>query len=188
MADSKISLARGKGTPKPFARLIVADEFRVEQNGKMFVIGLYADGVVVVTIPKNAPAPSADNLFGLDALGLLVTIGGYEGETVASVSVGKTKVVEREVSFERGGSVNLHLALRPFRLSSFGVKDVIVEFAGTRHKLQFEIRAKYIDAVNDLTRYITEMPPAHAPLQAPEKKRKVPTSKLPKTRSKSRAS
>jgi len=145
----------GKQKGKTFARLYVADEFRFENNGKMFVIGLYADGVVLFRVPRNAPPPSKEQPYGLDLLSLLVVVGGFTGEDTVRINFAQNKPFEQRVSLKPGGSVNLHIPMRPFTFATFGVKDLLVEVGGEKHELQLELRADYIDPVSDLSAFMS---------------------------------
>jgi hypothetical protein len=155
----KTSIAAGnKAAPaKPFARLLVADDFRIENTGKLIAIGLYADNVVLFKVPENAPPPSKEVPYGIDALSLVVVIGGTEGEQTVKITLGKNKPVEQVIPLKRGGSANLHLPIKPFNFAEFGVKQLVVEFAGATFKLPFEIRAEYIAPVADIDSYVASI-------------------------------
>ncbi len=184
MANKKPSLSQASDAVSTFARLYVADEFRVEQTGKLLVIGLYADGVVIMRVPKNAPKPTKEAPYGMDVLSLLVAIGGFSGEEKVRISIGPSQVVERTVSVQPGRSANLHMTLRPFTFASFGVKNMLVEFAGVKHKLQFEIRPDYVDPVEDLSAFLNVV--SRGPLPQTPASSKKAISKSPKPAPKQR--
>jgi hypothetical protein len=125
----------------PFVRLFVADEVRVEASGKLMAIGLYGDGVLLVQQPSEAPDPTQDVPYAIDSLCLVITIGGSSGQQDVRVSIGGQKVADRSFDLQPGRSVNLLLQFRPFLFSSFGVKHVEIEFAGTKHSQWFEVRS-----------------------------------------------
>jgi hypothetical protein len=153
----------------------------MEQTGKVLAIGLYADGVVVFTIPENAPKPTPETPFGMDGLSLLVTVGGFEGPGTIRFGLKGSRVFEHPVDLAPGSSANIVLNLKPFRIASFGVKDVLVEVAGTKHILHFEVRAKYIDAVDDLDQYLNFVPALALPPPAKRTSpKKVPTKSTTK--------
>ena len=93
----------------PYAKMLVADEFRMEQSGKALAIGLYADGVVVLTIPKNAPQPTKDTPVGFDGVALLLTVGGVEGPTTVRFGLEGGRTFEHPLNLEPGSSANLVL-------------------------------------------------------------------------------
>ncbi len=124
----------------PFARLLVADEFRTEANGKVLAVGLYPDSVVVCQTPSDAAAPSKKHPIGINSLYFLVTIGGVVGKQKVSVSIGNSKPVEMEVEMKADHSANLIFGSRPLLIQSFGVKQVAVEFAGVKKVMEFELR------------------------------------------------
>ncbi|MBD2222712.1 hypothetical protein H6G33_37975 [Calothrix sp. FACHB-1219] len=141
--------------PGPYVKMLVADEFRMEQSGKVLAIGLYSDSVVVLTIPKNAPKPTKETPIGFDGVSLLLTIGGIVGETSVRFGLEGGQAIEHRLNLQSGTSANIIVNIKPFRIASFGVKNVIVELAGSTHKLHFEVRAKYIEAVDDLENYVS---------------------------------
>lgn len=140
--------------PKPYARLLIADDIRVENTGKLFTIGLYADSVVVFRVPKNSPQPSVEQPFGMDSLSLLVVVGGFVGDETVRLTLTTNKPIEMNVSLTPGASANLLIPIKPFTFATFGVKVLLVEFAGTKHELQFEVRAEYIEPVEDLSTFL----------------------------------
>lgn len=185
MSSKERAAAKPRHKPTPYAKLLVADEFRIEQSGKVLAVGLYSDGVVVFTIPKNAPPPTKDTPYGIDGLALLLTVGGFVGETVVKFGLEGGKTLEHKVSLQPGNSANLILNLKPFRVGTFGVKKLNIEMAGTEHTLEFEVRANFIEPVENLDEYI-ELSPERAkfsslnmPREQPVAKR-VPAKKRPK--------
>lgn len=152
---------------KPFARLLVADEFRIENNGKLLAIGLYADNVVIFKVPKNAPPPTAEQPYGLDCLSMVVALGGFVGEEKVRITLGNNPPVEQIVPLQAGKSANLHLPIRPFTISAFGIKYLVIEFAGEKFKLPFEIRADYVEAVENLDAYL-QVVTRHQPRKLPK--------------------
>lgn len=134
--------------------MLVADEFRMEQSGKILAIGLYSDSVVVLTIPKNAPKATKETPYSFDGVSLLLTVGGFTGTENVRFGLKGGKLLEHPVLLGQGMSANLVLNVKPFRVASFGQKTVVVEFAGTTHELPFELRANYIDPVADIDQYV----------------------------------
>lgn len=184
----KTSVATGDtaAPAKPFARLLVADDFRIENTGKLIAIGLYADNVVVLKVPENAPPPSKEVPYGIDALSLVVVFGGAEGEQTVKVALGKNKPLQQVISLKRGGSANLHIPIKPFNFADFGVKHLVAEFAGATFELPFEIRAEYVAPVADIDAYIASMtryfPAAKAKPEAEDAK--IVTTKERRSRAK----
>lgn len=119
------------------AKLLVADQFRTEQGGKILAIGLYADGVVV--IPSDAPPPTPEMPLGIE-LSLLVTISGVAGKGPVLVQLGNKPAREMNVELRPFGAANLVLNLQPLLVESFGRKVLTVTFAGETHELSFEVR------------------------------------------------
>lgn len=184
MSEAKSRASKARAGITPYAKILVADEFRMEQNGKVLAIGLYSDGVVVLTIPKNAPKPTKEVPFAFDGIALLLTIGGFEGPSKVRFGLESSRMLEHEVNLTAGNSANLILNLKPFRIGSFGIKNFLVEVANTKHSLPFELRAQYIEAVEDLDQYVTVGPTPHTPAQA---KAKATNSAPKKSRAKAPA-
>lgn len=155
MSKSSALVTGEQSKSKPFARLLVADDFRIENTGKLLAIGLYADGVVIFRVPENAPQPSMEQPFGMDSLSLLVVVGGMAGEAAVRITLANNNPIEMIVPIKLGGSANLLVPIKPFTFGTFGVKELLVEFAGTKHRLQFEIRAEYIEPVADLSKFLS---------------------------------
>lgn len=175
----KSTTSRSEASVEPYAKILVADEFRTEQSGKILAIGLYSDGVVVLTIPKNAPPATKETPYGIERLALLITVGGFEGDDVVRFGFEGGQVFEHPVSLLPGNSANVILNLKPFRTLTFGMKKVYVEFAGTKRTLQFEVRANFIEPVEDLHKYI-DLAPAQIRLNAPaSRKTKAAAKKAP---------
>ena len=128
-------------TLTPSARLLVADDFRAEQSGKVLAIGLYADGVVLLDVPEGAPEPSNEIPVGVDRLAFLINIGGVVGQQKVSVRIGeKGPSQDVQVDVKPGSSANLIFTSQPMLIASYGKKLVTVKFAQSVHELEFELR------------------------------------------------
>lgn len=118
-----MSTVRGQKYPAAQAvvRLLVADDIRQEVGGKLTLVGLFADSVVVLgQLPPEAfddegkPLPLA-----IDSLAFLLNVSGLTGKqglTITFEGVGPEDVpIEREGDFEAGNrSANFIARFRPF--------------------------------------------------------------------------
>lgn len=144
--------------PTSSVKLLVADQFRVEAGGKVLAIGLYPDGVVVMQMPADAPDPTDESPVGIAQLALLLSVSGSGRSHNLRVQLGADDAKEFPVDLGTAGSVNVILDLRPLVIRSFGIKPVVVELAGERHELSFEIRR----GVGDVPGQVMQLPPALA--------------------------
>jgi hypothetical protein len=83
-------------------RLLVADTFQAMQDGKTLAVGLFADGVVVMNIPPEAPEPTDKVPFGVD-VNLLVNLSDIQKVPAQfdGVVTGPTGIVVASI----GGSI-----------------------------------------------------------------------------------
>lgn len=138
MAPSK-KVARKLAVERVAVTFLLADDFRVENTGKVLGVGLYPDSVVVLKVPESAPPPTKTTPYGLD-LSLLVSFVAEPGEYDIAIAVGKNPAARQVLVVGQGGSANLIAAMKPFLFSSFGRKDVRVYVGADEHEYSFEIR------------------------------------------------
>ncbi len=136
----------------PWVKVFVADDIRWEQNGKIFMVGLYADNVLLAGLPADAPGPTESAPLGMSGLSIMVTVGGIIGRHAVSVAVGKGKLIHHDVELKPGTHSNVILNLRPFVIGSFGVKPIKVEFAGQHFDFFLEVRRANVDSQQDIER------------------------------------
>ena len=157
MAQKLLSTRRARTGIKPICKLLVADDFRAEASGKVTAVGLFADSVVVVNAPAEAPAPTPELPVGIDSLGILVNISGLEGKHRVSLSFGAyarnaapmtTDALEYDFP-SAGSSINLISAFRPLLVQSYGMKTVKVHVDDCEETLQFEVRRGAVTESSD---------------------------------------
>lgn len=130
--------------------LHVADDLRVEADGKVTAVGLYPDRVVVLLVPADAPPPNKAIPFAFDSVALLINVRNLGGNHEISIRLGNeddpadfSAVMTRKqvVNFaDPARSINLVCKFRPFPVASFGHKVVTVTIDGTDYELPFEVR------------------------------------------------
>lgn len=148
LADGLQQAVEKTSVVRPFARILIADDFRVEEGGKVFAIGLFTDNVIVSLVPRGTPAPTAELPYGIDALAILLCVGGVSGLHDLSVTLGDGPSRQWQVDLQEGASANLIMKLRPLLVRSFGMKPVRIEFAGQTFESAFELRRVEVDADN----------------------------------------
>jgi hypothetical protein len=126
--------------------MLMADDIRAEQSGKMFAVGLYPDNVLVLNLPRSTPAPSAKKPIALDGLSLSFTFLGSAGHHDVSISIGDGAAKVLSVNVPEGGHANIILALRPLLIREFGVKPVLVLYGGAKHDFEFEVRRRDVES------------------------------------------
>lgn len=160
MATQPTKRAQRKKAPSSIdpitVRMLVADEFREEVNGKTIAVGLYPDSVVNVDIPKDVPPIGPDNPIRLMGFSLMLTVMGAQGSKSVSVELGlepgrePETLMQDEIVFptQSGRSANIILMLQRFHTFSEGEKPVTVHIGEHTSKLAFEIRrgpGKYVE-------------------------------------------
>lgn len=113
--------------------LYVADNFQILQDGKVLAVGMFADRVVVLNVPEEAPEPSREMPFGIQ-LGFLMCLRDLPSVKVSgNVSIeppdGKPLIspFAFSASGSIGGSVNIIVSLNPFLISCAGNYRVLFE-------------------------------------------------------------
>lgn len=65
--------------PNTSVRFYLADDVRSESSGKVTLVGLYPDNVLVLGLPTGTASPSPQNALGISAVAVLSTIQGDPG-------------------------------------------------------------------------------------------------------------
>ena len=130
---------------RPKFRMIVADDVRVEQDGKVTAVGMYTDDIVVAHIPPTVPEPTMEIPHAIPGLTFLVTVIGLEGTYPVSLRLVSPKPNQhapesKSVEFRPGGSANFILRAQPFLFASFGSKTLIAKVGEFEEAFSFEIR------------------------------------------------
>lgn len=131
-------------------RLYLADMVEPQANGKLAVLGLYSDLVIVLNVPPGSPDPTPEAAFGTDMCLMLtlsdMRVGPANGEMqVFAPGIESTPVMKVKFSFpipEDGASANLPIALRPLPVPALGIYTVEVRI-GTEVLIEtFEVRVR----------------------------------------------
>lgn len=131
---------------KVIIRVYLAEDIREEANGKVSLVGLYPDNVVVLPLPDDHPGPTAEAPIQIRSLGILVNIGGLGSAATVAIELegggGRTPFFTKaKVPFsDPKRSVNLGATLVPCQIASFGLKKVVVSVDDVEHNFVYEIR------------------------------------------------
>lgn len=128
----------------------VADDVRIEEGGKVTLVGMYPDRVVVALVPHDAPEPSTDVPLAIDGLAFLVNIRNLVGDHRVSVEIGKKPGTPAWHSFSFATpetSANLVARARPFSLASYGTKEVSIKIDDSVFHRYFEVRRGSIPSI-----------------------------------------
>lgn len=136
------------------ARLLIADDIRAEESGKVTAIGMYADLVVVLRVDESQPGFDSTLPYGMDALCVLVNVSGLSGKHKLRLEFGAYRnnapapapAIEQEYDFaNEGHSVNLLAKFRPLVIRTFGKKTVTLCIDDRqRINMHFEIRKEIV--------------------------------------------
>lgn len=129
-------------------KLLIADEFRHEASGKVTVLGLFADNVVIVKIPPKAEEIPENAPAGIERLSFMVNVsavpeGSYEFEaqfiTPSGAPMGEVMKIGN-VEIKEGKSFTTVVVSKPFLVNEGGEYHLAFQVNGVEHQLPFEIR------------------------------------------------
>ncbi|HEY3300499.1 MAG TPA: hypothetical protein VGJ90_06955 [Methylophilaceae bacterium] len=134
----------------------IADEIRQEASGKQMLLGFYADYVLIVNIPKNAP----DNTHAvqLEKLTLLLNISdfGNNSDNLSSSlqlfgpdnkALGDVQQLPATKAVSTNQSINYVVEIKPFVINSEGGYKLTMTVTDTKtshaEKFDFEFFIRY---------------------------------------------
>jgi hypothetical protein len=145
-------VGRKGAKPVPESRFYLADDIRLEADGKVSAIGLYADLAVVALMRPGQPEPSEATPLVFDGFTCLFSISGLAGKHKVAVeyhddggmlrALGEQVLpIDQEIDFlDPARSANLLLRLRPYFTTAFGMKRVTLSIDGVKKEFTFEVR------------------------------------------------
>jgi hypothetical protein len=134
---------------KATVRLYLCDDARQEVGGKLTLVGLYPDCVVIVGLLDDEMRGTSGRpeFYSVDALSFVVNVAELTGPHRLTVHYSDSTMpprepTVREVDFGKDShkSANIVWHFRPYISNSFGKKRVVVEVDATPHVLEYEIR------------------------------------------------
>ena len=127
-------------------RFFLAEDFIQQVGGKITVISLFSDNVVVAHRPVGVPEPSELHPLVFDRMSFMATVSGLDGNFDVSwqfnekVTGADTPHKVKSTTFHVGKSANLVVTSRPFASVSYGKKQLILKIGDRSFPFDFEIR------------------------------------------------
>ena len=126
----------------------LADDVRIEADGKVTAVGLYPDRVMVLLVPLDAAEPSREIPYAIDGAAFLVNVGRLIGEHTVSITVGQPVTgtgdpitrTHTVLFTDPSASANMVGRFRPLLIASFGVKTVTIAVDDVVFVRTFEVR------------------------------------------------
>ena len=172
-----------KDAPEVRASLMIADDIRSEQGGKLLAVGVYTDRVVSVTMDVGTQEPTAEKPILIASFAFVVTLSGLTG--VHRVTIDYVDPTMPSAIFPQtvrtvdvpsnGQSINFIGKFAPFVTGGFGMKRVVVRVADADYELGFEVRRG--DPDSPQARFLE---PPSLPKRALTRARRTPAKKSPK--------
>jgi hypothetical protein len=130
------------------ADLFIADGIDVLASGKLAVLGLFADRVIVLKRPSDLPADESLS-FNLDAVVCITGLPPGEHsfaiaiERAAEGAEAEPKLVQVQSStmqLKAGESTNVVMRFRPFMVRAAGTRTFVLTVGEEVRRMPFEIR------------------------------------------------
>lgn len=151
-AASKSRKTAGKdGAHGVKCKWYLADDIRQEIGGKLTLVGLYPDDVVLIEMPSDEPDPTPDQPIQLAGLAILCVISGLEGSAPVVFSFGGHRSPEVDVTGDLKSSRNLISRFPVLRIVSLGMKSASIDIAsiGFHDEFQFEVRRRSTEPLSE---------------------------------------
>jgi hypothetical protein len=131
-------------------RFFLADDARQEVHGKMTMVGLYADNVVVAEMPSGHSNPSKKAPVAIPGISILASVSIALGEHRYRMEIDRSSVTPQTIeaktttlmSAQPGESVNLIMRLAPLVFIRFGMVHVLLHIDDEPYRFSFEIRRR----------------------------------------------
>lgn len=154
-----------KEAPVVSVSMMIADDIRSEQGGKLLAIGVYTDSVVSVTMGADTQEPTSEKPILIASFAFVVTLSGLAGvhrvtiDYVDPTMPGATfPQTVRIVDVPSGGhSMNFIGKFAPFVTGGFGMKRIVVRVADFERSLNFEVRRG--DPDSPQVKFLEKLPP-----------------------------
>lgn len=142
---SSIKMGKKVNAQKPLVHFYMAEEMRLEMNGKITAVGIYPDHRMLVNLPKDAPNPTVELPSVLKSLGFLFNISSFVGEVSVTIDLevnGTRRSFMKPTNYdsaEPGKSINIVAAMEPCIVNGFGVRKFIVNIDNNEYFFDYEI-------------------------------------------------
>lgn len=135
------------------AKFFLAEDIRMEAGGKPILLGLYANDVITVDLPKDAPEASPDHPLLLQEVAILSTFPEANGKFSGTLSMtdpsGKVILDTGPTEFKTDsyGYLNIASRFRPLAIEKFGQYIFNVTLDESQFEYKFEITKSSASAV-----------------------------------------
>ena len=149
---------------EPVVNFYVAEDLRQELNGKVSAVGLYADRVIVLQIPKSIPEPTEDKPILIKSLGFLFNIARLQNKFNFSADVETNKKIKPFIPTKeyqitaKDKSISIMAVMQPCAITSFGEKKIIAKVGAFTYKFDFEVRRESPEQLSDSNQTTTSKP------------------------------
>jgi hypothetical protein len=142
---------RQRASPAPTAvRFFLADDVRQEIQGKVTMVGLYADNIVVAEMPPDHRNPSVRVPAAIPRVAILASVSIAQGEHRYRMELDRSSVTRQKIdaktatliSERPGESINLIMRLAPLLFVRFGTVKVLLYVDDQPYPFDFEIRRR----------------------------------------------
>lgn len=129
-------------------RFFLADDVRQEVHGKVTVVGLYADNVVVAEMSPGHRKPSEKVPAAIPGVSLLASVSIAPGEHRYRMEIDRSSVTPQMIdaktttlmSARPGESINLIMRFAPLVFVRFGMVHVLLHVDDQPYQFSFEVR------------------------------------------------
>ncbi len=134
-----------KTKTKPLASFYLAEEMRLEIDGKVSAMGLFTDFKVMIPMPREMPNPTTEQPIHVKSLSLLFCISNVNTDFLVKIEIesgGNRKELIPSFShkpIEFGKSSNIVVALSPLVVADFGDKYIFINIDSNEFMFKFEI-------------------------------------------------
>lgn len=135
-------------------KFLVADEIRPEASGKLTILGLFADDVVMTQVPPRSPQIPADTPAGIERLAFLINISELSvgAHTIRAQALDPSGqeygngIPQSEITTELGKSHSMIIEMKPFILRDAGTYTWVVWIDDQEYRHPFEVRIVNMDS------------------------------------------
>jgi hypothetical protein len=134
--------------------LYVAEDIQTLENQKLLMVGVFADRVILLNVPKGTPKPSAATPMAMSTLSLSLTVAGLPPESyTVTLSLKSPSGVEimqdrspREFAVTEGSALNLIVKSTPFVMVEDGLYTLSASIGDQTASGTFVVKVKELNA------------------------------------------
>jgi hypothetical protein len=128
-------------------RFFLADDIRAAPDGKITLVGLHPDNVLIGSAEPGTPPPSAELPHAIANVAILVNVTGAVGRHPVSVElIGASTAMklpkDQMMQFGPGRAMNMILIFQPLTFASYGKKALRIAVGNALGHFEFEVVSK----------------------------------------------